>query len=142
MCDEKTCSKDWRWRTKRCWMNSFTESLIMSEQKRISLSTRQTSKCSHIAKIKFACFYHICLTEHNQSKIHAELYCLNTLKLQQIMKFLIYLNLTYEVSYQLHIKILFLIFCHHCHYTICLKHHFIHFWVLYRSLILTLYLMS
>ena len=135
------CSKDWRWKTRRYWMNLFTKLFIMSEQRKISLSTRQTSKCSHITKIKFVCLYHICLTEYNQSKIHTELYCLDTLKLQQIMKFLIYLNLTYKVSYQLHIKILFLIF-HHCHhYTICLKHHFIYFWSLYRSLILILYLM-
>ena len=136
------CSKDWRWRTRRHWMNLFTESFIMSKQRRISLSTRWTSKHSHITKVKFMCLYHICLTEHNQSKICAELYCFNTLKLQQIMKFLIYLNLIYKVNCQLHIKILFLISCHHCHYTICLKHYFIYFWSLYRSLILTLYLMS
>ena len=135
------CSKDWRWRARRCWMNLFTESFTMNEQKRISLSIRWTSKCSHIARIKFVCFYHICLTEHNQSKVHTKLYCFNTLKLQQIMKLLIYLNLIYKVSCQLHIKILSLI-SHHCHhYTICLKHHSICFQLLYRSLILTLYLM-
>ena len=123
-------------------MNLFTESLIMSEQRRISSNTRQTSKCSHITRIKFTCFYHICFTEHNQSKTYAELYCLNTLKLQQIMRLLIYLNLTHKVNYQLYIEILSLI-SHHCHhYTICLKHHFICFQLLYRSLILTLYLMS
>ena len=136
------CSKNWRWKTRRHWMNSFTESFIINKQKKISLSTRWTSKHSHIAKIKFVCLYHICFTEHNQSKIHTELYYFNTLKLQQIMRFLIYLNLIYKVSCQLHIKILFLIFCHCCHYTICLKHHFICFWLLYRSLILTSYLMS
>ena len=142
MYSEKTCSKDWRQRTRRYQMNLFTESFIMSKQRKISLSTRWTSKHSYITRVKFVCFYHICLTEHNQSKIHAELYCLDTLKLQQIIKFLIYLNLTHKVSCQLHIKILFLIFCHCCHYTICLKHHFICFWSLYRSLILILYLMS
>ena len=141
MCDEKMCSKDWRWRTKKYWMNSFTESFIMSEQKRISLSTKWTSKCSYIAKIKFVCLYHICLTEHNQSKIYAELYCLNTLKLQQIIRFLIYLNLTHKVSYQLYIEILFLTSYHYHHYIICLKHCSIYFWLLYRSLILILYLM-
>ena len=135
------CSKDWRWRTRRCWMNSFIKSFIMSEQRRISLSTRWTLKHSYIVKVKFMCLYYICLTEHNQSKIHAELYYFNILKLQQIMKFLIYLNLIHKVSCQLHIKILFLIFCHCHHYTICLKHHFICFWSLYRSLILILYLM-
>ena len=135
------CSKDWRWRTRKYLMNLFTESLIINELKKILLSTRQTSKCSHVTRIKFTYFYHICLTEHNQSKICAELYCFDTLKLQQIMKLLIYLNLTYKVSCQLHIKILFLISCHYCHYTICLKYYFICFWLLYRSLILTLYLM-
>ena len=123
-------------------MNSFTESLIMNEQRKISSSTRQTSKHSHVAKIKFVCFYHICLTEHNQSKIHTELYYLDTLKLQQIMKLLIYLNLTHKVSCQLYIEILSLISHHCCHYTICLKHHSIHFQSLYRSLILISYLMS
>ena len=142
MHDEKMCSKDWRQRIKKHWMNLFTESFIMNEQKRISLSTRWTSKCSHIAKIKFVCFYHICLTEHNQSKIHTKLYCLDTLKLQQIMKLLIYLNLTHKMSCQLYIEILFLTSCHCCHYTICLKHCSICFWLLYRSLILILYLMS
>ena len=141
MCDGMMCSKDWRWRTRRHWMNSFTESFIMSKQRKISSSTRQTSKCSHVARIKFMCLYHICLTKHNQSKTHTELYCFNTLGLQQIMRFLIYLNLTHEVSCQLHIKILFLIFCHHHHYTICLKHCSICFWLLYRSLILISYLM-
>ena len=135
------CSKDWRQRTRRHWMNSFTESLIMSEQRKISLSTRQTSKCSHIARIKFVCLYHICLMKHNQLKTHTELYCLNTLKLQQIMRFLIYLNLKHKVNCQLYIKILSLTFCHHHHYTICLKHHSICFWSLYRSLILISYLM-
>ena len=103
-------------------MNLFTESLIINKQRKISLSTRQTSRCNHIARIKFVYLYYICLTEHNQSKIYTKLYCFNTLKLQQIMKLLIYLNLIYKVSCQLHIKILFLIFCHHHHYTICLKH--------------------
>ena len=135
------CSKDWRQKTRRHQMNLFTESFIMSEQRKISLNTKQTSKHSHVTKIKFMCLYHICFTEHNQSKIHAKLYCLNTLRLQQIIKFLIYLNLTHKVSCQLHIEILFLIFCHYCHYTICLKHHSIYFWPLYRSLILILYLM-
>ena len=142
MYDEKMCSKDWRWRARRHWMNLFTESFIMSEQRRILLSTRQTSKCSHVARIKFMCLYHICLTKHNQSKICAELYCLDTLRLQQIMRLLIYLNWTHKVSCQLHIEILFLISCHCHYYTICLKHHSICFWSLYRSLILTLYLMS
>ena len=142
MYNEKTYSKDWRQRTKKYQMNLFTESSLMNKQRKISSSTRQTSKHSHVAKIKFVCFYHICLTEHNQSKIHTELYYLDTLKLQQIMKLLIYLNLTHKVSCQLHIKILFLTSCHCCHYTICLKHHSICFWLLYRSLILALYLMS
>ena len=141
MHSEKTYSKDWRQRTRKCWMNLFTESFIMSEQRRISLNTKWTSKCSYVAKVKFVCFYHICFTEHNQSKICAELYCFNILKLQQIMRFLIYLNLTHKMSCQLHIEILFLIFCHCYYYIICLKHHFICFWLLYRSLILTLYLM-
>ena len=135
------CSKDWKWRTRRHWMNLFTKLFIMNKQRKISLSTRWTSKCSHVAKIKFVYFYHICLTEHNQSKIHAELYCLHTLRLQQIMKFLIYLNLIHKVSCQLHIEILFLIFYHYHHYIICLKYHFICFWSLYKSLILILYLM-
>ena len=134
-------SKDWRQKIRKCWINLFIESLIMSEQRKISLSTRWTSKCSHVVKIKFMCLYHICFTEHNQPKIYAELYCLNTLKLQQIMRFLIYLNLIHKVNCQLHIEILFLISCHCCHYTICLKHHFICFWSLYRLLILILYLM-
>ena len=141
MYNEKRCSKDWRQRTRRCLMNLFTELFIMSEQKRISLSTRWTSKYSHITKVKFVCLYHICFTECNQSKIYAELYCLDTLKLQQIMKFLIYLNLTHKVSCQLHIEILSLIFYYYCHYTICLKYCSIYFWLLYRLLILTLYLM-
>ena len=141
MHNEKICSKDWRQRTRKYLMNLFTESFIMSEQKKISLNTRWTSKHSHVVKIKFVYLYYICLTEHNQLKIHTELYCLDTLKLQQIMKFLIYLNLIYKVSCQLYIKILFLISCHYCHYIICLKHCFICFWSLYRSLILILYLM-
>ena len=140
--DGMMCSKDWRQRTRRHWMNSFTKSFTMSEQRRILSSTRQTSKHSHVTKIKFVCFYHICLMKHNQSKIHAELYCLDTLKLQQIIKFLIYLNLIHKVSCQLYIKILFLISCHCHHYTICLKHCSICFWLLYRLLILILYLMS
>ena len=127
---------------KKYQMNSFTESFIMNKQRKISLNTKQTSKHSHVAKIKFMYLYYICFTEHNQSKIHTKLYCLNTLKLQQIMKFSIYLNLTHKVSCQLHIEILFLIFYHYHHYTICLKHYFICFWLLYRSLILILYLMS
>ena len=135
------CSKDWRQKTRRYWINSFTESLIMSKQRKILLNTRWTSKYSYITKIKFACFYHICFMKHNQLKIYTKLYCLNTLKLQQIMKFLIYLNLMYKISCQLHIKILFLIFYHCHHYTICLKYCFICFWSLYRSLILILYLM-
>ena len=135
------CSKNWRQKTRRYLMNLFTESFIMNKQRKILLNTRQTSKHSHVTKIKFVYFYYICLTEHNQSKICAELYYFNTLKLQQIMKLLIYLNLIYKVSCQLHIEILFLIFHHYCHYTICLKHHFICFWLLYKSLILTFYLM-
>ena len=141
MYNKKIYSKDWRWRTRKYLMNLFTALFIINEQKKISLSTRQTSKHSHVTKIKFMYFYYICLTEHNQSKIYTKLYCLDTLKLQQIMKFLIYLNLTHKVSCQLHIEILFLIFCHCCHYIICLKHCSICFWLLYKSLILILYLM-
>ena len=122
-------------------MNLFTESFIINKQRKILLSTRQTSKHSHVTRVKFAYFYYICFMKHNQSKIHTKLYCLDILKLQQIMKFLIYLNLTHKVSCQLHIKILFLIFCYYHHYTICLKHCFICFQLLYKSLILILYLM-